>query len=51
MVEFCAFKLNPLLLVVDDRVATGLPDAIPVTANLALVVVVPPRRKSCVVIL
>ena len=33
IVELAAFKLNPLLLVVADRVAVGAPEAIPVTAN------------------
>ncbi len=44
--EEAALRTNPLLLVVAASVATGVPEAIPVTANLALDVVVPPTAKS-----
>jgi hypothetical protein len=38
----------PLLLVLADKVAIGVPAAIPVTANLAEVVETPPIRRSMV---
>ena len=45
MVEVSAERDIPLL-VLPDRVATGLSSFIPVTANCALVVVTPPSKKS-----
>ena len=45
-----ALNTNPRLLLVADSVATGAPAAIPVTANNALEVAVPPNNKSCVVL-
>ena len=46
MVDVAAFNDRPLLLVVAERVAVGVPLEIPVIANLALVVDVPPTAKS-----
>ncbi len=48
IVDVAALKDNPLLLVEAESVATGVPLAIPVTANLAEEVVTPPSRKSVV---
>lgn len=48
IVDVALFSDRPLLLVVADRVATGVPFATPVTANRALCVEVPPRAKSTV---
>ena len=59
MVRVCLFVVNifPLasrlraLLFAPDIEAVGVPPAIFVTANLALAVLTPPSKKSCVVIL
>ena len=51
MVEVAALSDKPRLFVVADRVATGVPTAIPVTPNCAELVATPPSRKSWVVFL
>ena len=45
-IDVAAFKERPLLLVVAERVATGVPAATFVIANCALVVEEPPTAKS-----
>ena len=46
MVELLPVKDRPFPFVNAERVAVGVPPAIPVTANLADAVEIPPRRKS-----
>jgi hypothetical protein len=46
MVEVAAFKDTPLLLVLADRVAVGVPPATPVIAKEAEEVELPPTLKS-----
>ena len=46
ILELAALNTSPLLLVVAERVATGVPVATPVIANCAEAVDVPPTAKS-----
>jgi len=48
IVEVEELRTSPYPLVVADMVATGVPAAIPVMANLAEVVETPPIRRSMV---